>query len=927
MQGRTARSKRAGQLSVDLTGEGRSPGRWWELRGRSVAGQVLFLQIVVAVFLIAAAVAGLTLQARNDAEQDAQERSRAVAESFAHSPGLVAALESDDPTAALQPYVAAAHGGTGVDFIVVMAKDGTRYADTDPDLIGKRAAGVERAAEGEPFTEIYEGDPTDAARAVVPVTNGDGAVLGLVGAGVSLRTVGQSLQDQIPVIMASAGVALLLAVGSAALVSRRLRRQTRGIGPSEMTRMYEHHDAVLHAVREGVLITSRDGRLVLANDEARRLLQLPKDSDGQHITELGLDSATVELLCSDRPVTDQVHLAGGRLVAVNTRRTAPSGGPSGHVATLRDSTELRALAGTAEVARERLSILHEAGVRVGTTLEVVQTAQELAGVAVPRFADFVTVDLLDAVVRGEEPSGTPTRMRRTALRGIQEDHPFRPVGGVVPLDVTGTPAASALTSGRAVLEADLTTVHTWPAQDPEGADAVRAYGIHSLVTVPLQARGIPLGVAHFWRAEGSAPFDQEDLTFAEELTARAAVAIDNARRFTREHTMAETLQRSLLPHVLPHQSAVDIAYRYLPAQARVGGDWFDVIPLPGARVALVVGDVVGHGLHAAATMGRLRTAVQNFSTLDLPPDELLTHLDELVSRLDQEDPEGSSGEAVSGATCLYAVHDPVSGRCSISRAGHLAPMLVHPDGTVEMAEVPIAPPLGLGGLPFETAELQLSEGSMLVLYTDGLVERRGRDIDEGLEALRSTLAGAHERTPEEICEAVFDGMLPEHRHDDVALLVAHTRLLERSHVADWDVPRDPAAVGTVRNASSRQLTAWGLEDMAFTTELMLSELLTNAIRHGSEPIHVRLLYDRALICEVSDGSSTSPHLRRAATTDEGGRGLFLVAQLAERWGTRYTSTGKVVWTEQSLTQQPSAEAPLPDPRLFPGLDDLSEWEP
>nr|WP_254219140.1 MULTISPECIES: SpoIIE family protein phosphatase/ATP-binding protein [unclassified Streptomyces] len=912
MQGRPARRNRAGRPSAGLPGEERSPGRPWGLRRRSVAGQVFLLQVVVAVILIVAAVVGLTLQARNDAEQDAQARSRAVAETLAHSPGIAAALRSDDPTARLQPHVAAAHQGTGVDFIVVMARDGTRYADTDPRLIGERADDVERATRGEPFTDIYEGDPSDAARAVVPVTGDGGSVLGLVAAGVRLETVGESLRGQLPVIMASAGVALLLAVGSAALVSRRLRRQTRGIGPSEMTRMYEHHDAVLHAVREGVIITGGDGRLVLANDEARRLLELPADCDGRRITDLGLNPATVELLCSDRPVTDQVHLAGDRLVSVNTRHTAPYGGPRGNVATLRDTTELRVLAGTAEAARERLHILHEAGVRVGTSLDVVRTAEELADVAVPRFADFVTVDLLGAVARGEEPPGSPAEMRRAALRGIRPDHPFRPVGSRVPLDAPGTPAATALAGGRAVLEADLTTVDRGPAQDPESAGAVRAYGVRSLVAVPLRARGVPLGVAHFWRAEGSDPFDGEDLTFAEELTARAAVAIDNARRFTREHTMAETLQRSLLPHALPGQSALDIAYRYLPAQARVGGDWFDVIPLPGARVALVVGDVVGHGLHAAATMGRLRTAVQNFSTLDVPPDELLAHLDELVSRLDQEDPEDLSGEAVTGATCLYAVYDPVSGHCGVSSAGHLAPMLIHPDGTVETPAVPVAPPLGLGGLPFESAELRLPAGSTLVLYTDGLVERRERDIDTGVELLRDTLAGTWRRSPEEICEAVFEAMLPEHRSDDVALLVARTRLLDRSDVADWDVPRDPAAVGTVRNACSRQLSAWGLDDIAFTTELMLSELLTNAIRHGSDPIHVRLLRERALICEVSDGSSTSPHLRRAATTDEGGRGLFLVAQLAQRWGTRYTTTGKVVWTEQSLTAPPVGDGPLLD---------------
>nr|WP_235614674.1 SpoIIE family protein phosphatase/ATP-binding protein [Streptomyces ambofaciens] len=903
-----------------MAGGGRSPRHWWGLRGRSVAGQVLFLQVVVAVLLIVAAAVGVTVQTRSDTEHDAQERSRAVAVALARSPGFVTALRSDDPTAALQPYVAAAHEGTGVDFIAVMETDGTRYADTDPRLIGERAEDVGRAARGEAYTEIYEGDPSDAARAVVPVTDGRGVVVGLVAAGVTLGTVGEALAGQIPLILVSGGVALVLAVGSAALVSRRLRRQTRGIGPTEMTRMYEHHDAVLHAVREGVLIVSDDGHLVLANDEARRLLELPEDCDGRHITGLGLDSAIVELLSSERSVTDEVHLAGDRLVAVNTRRTAPYGGPSGKVATLRDTTELRSLAGTAEVARERLKLLHEAGMRVGTTLNVTRTAEELADVAVPRFADFATVELLDAVMRGDEPSGASTELRRAALRGVREDHPFHPVGSTVaPFAAPGAPSAPGRADGHAVLEADLTAAHGRQALDPAGAEQVLAYGIRSLISVPLQARGIPLGLARFWRADGSGPFDGDDVTFAEELAARAAVAIDNARRFTREHTMAEVLQRSLLPHVLPHQSAVDVAYRYLSAQARVGGDWFDVIPLPGARVALVVGDVVGHGMHAAATMGRLRTAVHNFSTLDLPPDELLTHLDELVSGLDQEDPDGRGGEGITGATCLYAVYDPVSGLCSMARAGHLAPALVHPHGAVEFPDVPVAPPLGLGGLPFETAELHLAEGTGIVLYTDGLVEQRDRDIDAGLEMLRSTLADSSGASPEETCEAVFDRMLPAHRRDDVALLVARTRLLDSSRVADWDVPRDPAAVGTVRTACSRQLAAWGLDEMAFATELVLSELITNAIRYGSEPIHVRLLYERTLICEVSDGSSTSPHLRQAAITDEGGRGLFLVAQLARRWGTRYTPAGKVVWTEQSL-----ADGRVPDLALLAALDEPIE---
>jgi hypothetical protein len=445
------------------------------------------------------------------------------------------------------------------------------------------------------------------------------------------------------------------------------------------------------------------------------------------------------------------------------------------------------------------------------------------------------------------------------------------------------------------------------AQDPDRAQRVLDHGFHSLITVPLRARGVVLGVASFWRSDAP-PFEEEDLAFAEELVARAAVAIDNARRYTREHALAETLQRSLLPGSLPDHSAVEVAHRYLPALDGVGGDWFDVIPLPGARVALVVGDVVGHGLHAAATMGQLRAAVHTISALDLSPDELLGHLDELVARIDGEESAERDDKGVTGATCLYAVYDPSSGQCSLARSGHPEPALVHPDGTVEYLRVPGSPPLGLGGgEPFETAEVTLPEGSRLVLYTDGLIEDRERGVDIGLEALRDALARPG-RTPEETCRDVFDTLLPAGPGDDVALLVARTHLLDPSRVAEWDVPGDPAAVAGIRADVTRRLGAWGLDEMAFTTELVISELVTNAIRYGTGPIRLRMLHDRdSLICEVADGSSTSPHLRRAATTDEGGRGLFLVAQFSQRWGTRYTARGKVIWTEQSL-HDPSADA-------------------
>ncbi|MDJ0343401.1 SpoIIE family protein phosphatase [Streptomyces sp. H10-C2] len=878
---------------------------------RTVAGQVFVLQVAVVALLVFAAVVAVVLQSRNDGEVEARNRSVAVAQTFAHSPGIQAVLAGPDPSAVLQPLTEAAREAAGVDFIVVMNTKGIRYTHPIPSLIGKRFVGtIEPSLAGRVYTESVHGPLGQEVQAVVPVQSADGTVVGLVSAGLKVKNVTSAVDRHLPIIFGTGAAALALATGGNVLVSRRLRRQTHGLDPVEMTRMYEHHDAVLHAVREGVLIVGGDGRLLLANDEARRLLDLPEDAEGRPVIGLGLTPRLAELLDSGRAAADEVFPVGDRLLAVNHRPTDPDGGPSGSVATLRDATELRELIGKADVADTRLQLLYDAAVRIGTTLDVVRTAEELAEFAVPRFADFVTVDLLDAVLGGEEPEGTDADMRRTAISGIRDDPPLYPLGELIHY-ASPTPQAEGFASGRSVIRADLRTAGGWQKQEELRARRIMDYGIHSMITVPLAARGVVMGMATFWRSVKPEPFEDEDLSVAEEVVARAAVSIDNARRFAREHSMAVTLQRSLLPRVLPAQNALDVAYRYLPAEAGVGGDWFDVIPMPGARVALVVGDVVGHGLHAAATMGRLRTAVHNFSNLDLPPDELLWHLDELVTRIDQDEIlEGEGAATVTGATCLYAIYDPVTRRCAMARAGHLPPALVGPDGSVDFPDMPGGPPLGLGGLPFETTELQLPEGTRLVLYTDGLIEDRARDIDEGLDMLRHALAHSG-RTPEETCAEVLEALLPEHPSDDVALIVASTRVLRGEHVAEWDVPPEPEEVGRVRAAVARKLTAWDLDDMAFTTELILSELITNAIRYATGPIRVRLLRDRSLICEVSDASSTSPHLRRAASMDEGGRGLFLVAQFADRWGTRYTPAGKVIWTEQPLPQPESPQAPLP----------------
>ncbi|MFI6810134.1 SpoIIE family protein phosphatase [Streptomyces luteogriseus] len=878
---------------------------------RSVAGQVLIFQVALVVLLVACGVVALILQSERDTNAEARRRSTAVAQTFAHSPGVLAALRAPDPSKILQPLTEAGRRAAGVDFIVVMNTRGIRYTHPLPDRIGKRFVGeIGPSLAGKVFVESVDGPLGREVQATVPIENADDEVVGLVSAGMKVKNVQSQLTRQLPIILGAGAGALALSTGVTALVGRRLRRQTHSLAPDEMTLMYEHHDTVLHSVREGVLIVAADGRLMLANDEARRLLELPPDVEGRLVSGLpGLDPETRALLTSGREATDEVHLAGERLLAVNQRPTEHRGGTKGTVVTLRDSTELQAVTGRAEVARERLRLLYDAGLHIGTTLDVLRTADELARVPIPRFADFVTVDLADAVLHGDEPTPTATDMRRAAVSGIRDDHPLSEQGRLFDY-VPSTPQARGYGSGHSQLVSDLPTATGWRLQDPERARAIIDYGIHSLVTAPIQARGVVLGMASFWRGRQHEPFNEEDLSLAEELVARAAISIDNARRYTREHALAVTLQQSLLPQAMPEQNALDLAYRYLPAQSGVGGDWFDVIPMPGSRVALAVGDVVGHGLHAAATMGRLRTAVHNFSALDLPPDELLSHLDDLVGSIDQNE-TAETAAGVVGATCLYGIYDPVTRRYVVARAGHLVPALVHPDGSVTFPDVPAGPPLGLGGMPFRTAELCLAEGTQLVLYTDGLIEDRRRDLDAGLELLRDALTGHPGRPPEDTCQYVLDRLLPGHPKDDVALLVARTRELPPDQIADWEVPADPAAVSGMRDAVSQRLEAWGLAECAFTMELILSELITNAIRYGAGPIHVRLIRDRTLICEVADGSSTSPHLRYAATTDEGGRGLFLVSQMAERWGTRYTPHGKVIWAEQSLPEVTRLPAPSP----------------
>ncbi|MEU8911163.1 SpoIIE family protein phosphatase [Streptomyces mirabilis] len=563
-------------------------------------------------------------------------------------------------------------------------------------------------------------------------------------------------------------------------------------------------------------------------------------------------------------------------------------------------------------ARERLAILSEASTRIGSSLDLMQTSQELADLAVPLLADHAVVDLVESVPFGVDPSariGTTSRrpvLRRAGVasteQGVLELSAVREE--VIHVPPTSSFAA-ALRTGRSHLEPVLDThAGPWVDHDPMRAQKVRDSGIHSLMVVPIRARRCVLGLAVFGRSEEPTPFQEDDLLLAEELVTRAALSLDNALQYARQRTAALTLQRDLLPHHVGGGAALDVASRYVPADMDhgVGGDWFDVIKLSGARVALVVGDVVGHGINAAATMGRLRTAVRTLADMELPPHELLTHLDDTVRRLSEEDADApDQAPAAVGATCLYAVYDPVTRRCTMARAGHPPPAIIDPQGRTSFPDMPAGAPLGLGlGLvPFESVELQLPEGTLLALYTDGLVESRDDDIDMGLDRLGAALAESGSSL-EDLCSHVIETLPTQSPADDVTLLLARTRGLEAAQVASWDLPNEPAAVRLARQAAARQLSEWGLEHLVATVELIVSELVTNAISYGGGPICLRLIQHQVLTCEVSDSNTSHPRPRQPHTIGENGRGLFLVAQLSRRWGSRSATDGKVVWAEQDL---------------------------
>ncbi|WP_230885356.1 SpoIIE family protein phosphatase [Streptomyces spinoverrucosus] len=1038
------------------------------------------------------------------------------------------------------------------------------------------------------------------------------------------------------------------------LLSAREQRQEWTVGRSVL-------DGFLTRSPVGMAVMDLDLRYMWLNDTLERFGGVPRAQRiGRRLSELlpGLHAETLEglmrkVLATGVPVTDYEYVGWSWADPHRQHAYSTSFFPlldadnsvTGVGYMVLDVTERWN-------ARQLLSLVNDAGTSIGRTLDVMRTAQELADFAVPRFADFVVVDLLETVLSTEGhgtwltdagPAAAKPLMRRAGMSSVREGCPeavarvgdrvdFLPPPHNVNLLIDGEPILIPVLDPSDAL---------WVAEQPERVVSIREFGLHSLISVPMRARNAALGLTTFIRSLNPVPFQPDDVLLARELVARAALCVDNARRYTREHTSAVTLQRSLLPQALTGGTALEVASYYLPADPSggVGGDWFDVIPLSGSRVGLVVGDVVGHGITAAATMGRLRTAVQTLADMELPPADLLAHLDDLVLRLSEEKTDESTTPFL-GATCLYAVYDPVTRRCTMARAGHPPPVVVAPDGQVSFPEPPAGPPLGLGGMAFESAEIELAENSLLGLYTDGLIAGADRDMELGMSKLGEALAqhstgrggahtargggeagagevgagggeagrsvagagggeagrsvagagggdaragvagdggadagrsvagagggdaregvagagggdaregvagagggdaregvagagggdaregvagagggeagagvagdggadagrsvtgsggggagasaagtgpaagtgwgpdsdvaadtgrgqdsglaagggrgqgsdlaagggrrgsglaagggrgrdsdlaagpgrgqdsglaagggrgqgsdlaagggrrdsglaagggrgrdsdlaagggrrdsglagvggrgqdsglaagpgrgqgsdlaagggrrdsdlaagpgrsqdsdlgaragrgpapdaAAHSRPAPDpdlavLCAFAVERLVPVPQPDDIALLLTRTHALGADHVISWDVPADPAAVADVRARATRQVEAWGLEELAMTTELIVSELVTNAVRYAAPPIHLRLLRDSRLTCEVADGSSTAPRLRHARSTDEGGRGLFLVAQLAHRWGARYTPGGKIIWAEQEI---------------------------
>ncbi|MFF0066309.1 SpoIIE family protein phosphatase [Streptomyces sp. NPDC005279] len=536
----------------------------------------------------------------------------------------------------------------------------------------------------------------------------------------------------------------------------------------------------------GLAILDTDLRYVAVNPALERMHGIPaRDHLGRHYREIMTsakfevpESAMRQVLTTGIPMVDQSTVVGHtpddpdkHAWSISLYRLEdPQGRVLGVADLVVDVTDRYQAANEAAEARRRLALIVDGSARIGTTLEVGQTARELAEVTVPELADVVTVDVLDSALDEDRPapSDGPAVFRALAVKAAYSTVAVQAVDPPGQTAAYGADrlATQCVRTGRPILishvgDDDLARI----ARDDHAAALLARAGMHSYMLVPLTARGHILGFLGLTRARDPLPFDEDDLALAAELGSRAAVCIDNALSHQSVRNAAEILQRSLLPDLPPHLPGLQIASRYRPAQAtyEVGGDWYDVLPLDGDKTALVVGDVMGSGINAAATMGRLRTATSAFADLDLDPAQVLQHLDKITSGLENYI-----------ATCLYAAYDPHRAECHIANAGHLPPALVRTGRHPELLDLPTGTPLGVGGVPFETTNFSLAPGDQLVLYTDGLVETRDHPIDERLDTLLHLL-DRPDRSLEETCDRLLHELRRPDDPDDVALLIARTQ--------------------------------------------------------------------------------------------------------------------------------------------------------
>ncbi|MEU8619103.1 SpoIIE family protein phosphatase [Streptomyces sp. NPDC048623] len=586
-----------------------------------------------------------------------------------------------------------------------------------------------------------------------------------------------------------------------------------------------------------------------------------------------------DILVRTRPSADpeREHVFSVSVYRLRSR----TGHTLGLVATTMDVT-------VRERAQTRLRLLHRARELIGHTLDVERTARELVDVMVPDFAETAVVALTDAVLKGTEDELSPhageVLLRCAAAGSVRGDALSPPTGSVLLPGLFG-PELPAFPVVLAPPGPDRPgAVRTGHGRGDDGGT-----GAGARLSAPLSVRGRLLGLVVFERGPDGEPFTPGDLDLVKSVTTRAAISLDNALRFTREHTVMIALRSWPTRQERRTQRAAEIAQRYQAGGCGAGA-WFDALPLPGARVALVVGQVEDPGLSAVAAMSRLRTAVHSLTTLDLDPHELLARLHATVLRLarEQEGAQGARHAEGPTAHCTFAVHDPVSGRFDVARAGRSLFAIVRPDGTLDTAPVAEGPLLGAEGPPFASAGLVLPEGSTVCLASPA----SGGEDGPTRPALAAALAHP-DHGPQRMADAVRQLLAP-----DRVVLVARTRRLPADELAEWPVPAELLSVGAARRQMRARLREWDLAVDPYTAELVVGELLTNAVRYGASPITLRLIRgETSLICEVDDASPTAPHLRHARSVDEGGRGLYICASLAESWGVRYREDGKTVWAE------------------------------